>query len=401
VISRIRDIGHAIWRNWHLRDVPQAARAQLELDLHGLPATGPDVEQCIDAGMKWLALAHDKNRLKDGGVARVYSLIDGWSASYPETTGYIVPTFLAMSKRYSRPDWEERAQHMLVWLMRIQMHSGAYQGGQIDSIPMVPVAFNTGQILIGLAMGERVFGNCRSSLVRAADWLVSIQEADGSWKKGASPFAIPGEYTYSTHIGWGLVEAARVTGDSRYADAALKNAQWALKLQNRNGWLPLCCLSDPSEPLTHTLGYALRGLLEVYRYHQTEDILDGANKLATGVMSALSADGWLPGQLKSDWSSSVSWSCLTGTIQNAHNWLLLFQITGDERYLAAGRLANLFVRRSMIMIGPPELVGAVRGSFPINGNYCRFQYPNWAVKFMVDSLVLEQDIAAGLPFSRG
>jgi hypothetical protein len=34
----------------------------------------------------------------------------------------------------------------------------------------------------------------------------------------------------------------------------------------------------------------------------------------------------------------------------------------------------------------------VRGSFPLDGAYCRYQYPNWAAKFLIDALVLEREI---------
>jgi hypothetical protein len=396
VIGNLRALGKKLVRRWQLRDLPHSARSQVLKDQQGLPQSAPSIEQCIAAGMDWLCLAQDKSRLGDAGVARVYSLVDGWSASYPETTGYIIPTFLHLAKCYERDDWKDRAHRMLAWLKHIQMPNGAFQGGQIDSAPVVPVAFNTGQILLGLAAGDLAFGGYRQCVITAADWLVSVQDEDGAWRNGSSPFALPGAYTYSTHIGWGLLEAARVTGEARYAEAALKNARWVLGLQKANGWLPNCCLSSPNEPLTHTIGYALRGLLEAYRYNPTADLLRGITKLAIGVLSAQAEDGSLPGQLRSDWSSAATWCCLTGNVQIAYNWFLLYQITNEQRYLDAGRLANLYVRRTIALEGAPALIGAVRGSFPVNGEYCRFQYPNWAAKFMVDSLVLEQDINAGL-----
>jgi hypothetical protein len=67
----------------------------------------------------------------------------------------------------------------------------------------------------------------------------------------------------------------------------------------------------------------------------------------------------------------------------------LYQSTGNNRYKDAGLAANRFVRRTIALDGPKDIRGAVRGSFPIDGAYCQYAYPNWAAKFLVDSLQLE------------
>jgi hypothetical protein len=53
-------------------------------------------EDHLRAAAQWLAAAQDSQ--SDGGVAGRYQLGRGWTSSYPETTGYIVPTFLALSR---------------------------------------------------------------------------------------------------------------------------------------------------------------------------------------------------------------------------------------------------------------------------------------------------------------
>ena len=47
------------------------------------------------------------------------------------------------------------------------------------------------------------------------------------------------------------------------------------------------------------------------------------------------------------------------------------------------------IRRSVKVAGDPDIVGGVKGSFPINGDYGRFEYLNWAAKFFVDANLLE------------
>ncbi len=127
-----------------------------------------------------------------------------------------------------------------------------------------------------------------------------------------SPFASSGEKSYETHVAWGLLEADRVDPGRGYAQAALANVRWALQSQRENGWFDRCCLDDASKPLTHTIGYALRGLVEAYRFSREEVFLDASRRTADGVLSALRDDGHLPGCLMPDWSAGVSWACLTG-----------------------------------------------------------------------------------------
>jgi hypothetical protein len=258
----------------------------------------------------------------------------------------------------------------------------------------MPVAFNTGQILIGLACGEREFGRYRQAMSKAADWLVAVQDPDGCWRAGSSPFVEPGDKTYDTHIAWGLLEAARIEPERGYAEAALRNVRWALQYQRENGWMSQCCLSDTARPLTHTLGYALRGIVEAYRYSGESQFLNAARRLGSGLLTALREDGYLPGLLREDWSAEVDWVCLTGTAQVAWCWLALYEITGDCQFRDVAYAANAYVRRTVRVGGASDTRGGVKGSFPIDGGYGRFEYPNWAAKFLVDALTAEARVRA-------
>jgi len=139
------------------------------------------------------------------------------------------------------------------------------------------------------------------------------------------------------------------------------------------------------------LGYALRGILEGYRFSRDKALLKAARKTADGLMQAQRGDGFLPGRLESDWSPAASWACLTGTVQISHCWLMLYRETSEARYREAGFAGNEYVRRTLRPDAAPDLRG-VKGSFPVDGAYSQHEYPNWAAKFLVDSLLLERDI---------
>jgi hypothetical protein len=380
--------------------LPAAARTERRRDRRGIPPDDPGIGAAVDAAIAWLCRAQDHSATRDGGVARHFSLLTGWGASYPETTGYIVPTMLACAKRGNRAELRDRARRMLDWLVSIQLPQGAFQGGLVDSTPVVPVVFNTGQILLGLAAGVAEFGTPYDApMRRAADWLVAAQEEDGCWRRHASPFAGPGDKAYDTHVAWALLEAARVGADARYAEAALKNVRWALTRQRENGWFDDCCLTDPSRPLTHTLGYALRGVVEAFRFTRDPAFRDAARRTADGLLSATGADGFLSGRLDAGWRAAVPWACLTGTVQVAICWLMLYEDSGDVRYLDAARAADRYVRRTVRTSGAMDTLGAVKGSFPVDGAYGEFQYLNWACKFFIDANLLESAVA-GSPASR-
>ena len=202
-----------------------------------------------------------------------------------------------------------------------------------------------------------------------------------------------GGKTYDTHLSWGLLEAARVDPDQRYAGAALANVRWALRQQKENGWFRKCCISDdPSTSLTQTIGYALRGVIEAYRYSSDASFLEGSLRTANGLIDAMQDDGFLPGQLNEDWRGTTTWACLTGTAQIAHCWLLLYRLTGYPRFRAAGFAANRYVRRTLRTNGAAETRGGVKGSFPIHGNYNSYQYVSWGNKFLIDSSLLELEL---------
>jgi len=203
-------------------------------------------------------------------------------------------------------------------------------------------------------------------------------------------------HAYAAHASYALLEAARVDPDPRFVDAALANVRWTLAQQQEDGWLERCSLSeDQDSPQTHTLGYALRGMLEAHRFSAAPAFLVAGRKLGDGIVSLLSGDGFLPGVIGRGWRAASRCACLTGTAQVAHCWLLLYLATGESLYHEAGCLANRFVRRTLRLRGSPDVVGGVKGSFPVDGEYCPYEYPNWAAKFFIDSNLLEREIVTG------
>src|SRR3989344_424222 len=222
----------------------------------------------IRAALGWLKRAQDVTG--DGGVSAWYSLWNGWQPSYIETTGYIINTFLDCAEYVNDDELKVRAQIMANFLVSMQHPTGGYRAAvPSKSEKSDPVVFNTGQDLLGMTdiyslTKKKLYLN---SLTKAANFLVSIQETDGSWIKynyGQK------NHVYDTRVAWSLLKVAdiyRSLGKLKetqfYRQAAIRNLDWALTFQQNNGWLSNNELPPPNLqlPYTHTIAYALEGLL--------------------------------------------------------------------------------------------------------------------------------------------
>ncbi|AAZ25057.1 prenyltransferase/squalene oxidase repeat-containing protein [Colwellia psychrerythraea] len=374
--------------------LPQTAKEAKKRDaVHVNDLFDIDERLALDVVCSWLLKAQSDNKLNDNGYARHFSFVNGWASSYPETTGYIIPTLIEASHQLQRPDLNDSALKALDWLVAIQFDDGSFQGGRIDSTPVVPVTFNTGQILLGLAAGLSEYGDRYSVAThKAAQWLCDSLDDDGCWRKFPTPFAANGEKAYETHVAWGLMEAAKSTGNTTYLEYALKNVDWALTKQQANGWFVDCCLEDPTNPLTHTIGYVLRGVVEAYLHSKDDKYYQAALITAKPLTSLLIKDSFLPGRLNKDWQGTVDWSCLTGSVQIASCLLLLNDVSPNPEFVKAALQAITFVRKTIKIEEDKAYSGGVQGSYPVQGGYGRYQQLNWAAKFYIDAQLLALEI---------
>lgn len=353
----------------------------------------PDGREALDAIADWIARAQDASG--SGGVSSHYDLQHKkWAAAYPETTGYIIPTLFNYAEVTGRTEFRERALRMADWETEIQLPGGGVRAGTMDAQTVAPTIFNTGQVLFGWARALRETGDTRyrDALVRASNWLLAIQDEDGAWRRFGSPFATHALNAYNTRTAYGLAMAAQALNDTRYLEAAHRNVSWALAHAKPNGWLPDNCLEDNARPLTHTIAYAIRGILEVAVSCDDKAALQAAHDMARAVASAQRDDGALPGRLDHEWKPAARWTCVTGNAQMAIIWMRLASLTGDTLFRNTAEKAIRFNLGILALSdGDPGVRGGVKGSHPLDGAYMRYRYPNWAAKFLMDALMLQLD----------
>lgn len=370
------------WRPRHMRLILNdlTAPAQPEFD-HAIHLSG-----VID----WLCRAQD---IRDGhpdagGVSAGWSFEDGWLPSYPETTGYIIETFLAASKELERPDLERRAQRMIDWELSIQQNDGAFPGhfGEAGSRPVI---FNTGQIMHGMLAGYLQLGRqeCLAAAVKAGLWMARQQDADGSWHRFEHN-DVP--HVYNTRGTWALVATGLIANEPELTQAARRNLDWALTQQTASGWFCTNAFTPDKTPFTHTIAYAIRGFLESGILLDDTRYLSAALAAARGMARVQRADGWLAGTYTDNWMPRANYSCLTGVAQMSLNWTRLAQDGSAPEFRENARRAIGYVKRTQRLDDTDEAVqGGIAGSSPIWGDYSRFEYPNWAAKFFADALMMD------------
>lgn len=345
----------------------------------------------LKAAAEWLARAQDAT--DDGGVSGRYFLATGWSASYPETTGYLVPTFIALAEELGDDRWRDRAERAIGFLLDLQLGDGAFPGGEIDENTTAPSVFNTGQILNGLVSWHALTGDGRvaDAARRAGRWLARVQETDGSFRRHTY---LDIATTYHAHATCWLADAALALDDDEMAAAARRHVAWCLEQYDPYArWLDRAGFTAADHAarrsVTHTFAYALFGVLHASGRMGIDAGIEMVRDVATQCADLVIERRTLPGFVDAGWTAPAGFTCLTGNVQMALVWQRLAELTDDERFMLAADIVIDEVRDAQPMTSrDPGIRGGVPGSRPVWGPYIPMALPNWAAKFLIDALLV-------------
>lgn len=343
-----------------------------------------------EAAVRWLLRAQEATG--DMGFA-THRLVEGWTSTYVETTGYIIPTLLDHARRTGDDHVRARALAAADRLVALQLPSGGWQGGYVaDGKP--EVVFNSAQVVRGLLAAHEATGSALylETARRGCERLCDLQDPDGAWRKHAFMGVAR---VYDSYVAAPLLLAHRATGDARFKATSVRNLEWILAHGlTGNGWFRDCdnTLKHNQRPILHTIAYTLDGLIDCGELLGEERFIAAARKGADDLFGTFNRRKMLHGRFDKDWRGSEH-MIPTGCAQLAIVWLKLHRITGDAQYLnAALKLNDQLI--AIVDRGAqehPDTRGALPGSFPIWGRYEPFAFPNWATKYLVDALYLEQE----------
>ena len=379
--SRIRRVRRSgCWR--------PAAAACLVHSAVGRRALQPD-DEALRAAAAWLERAQDA--AGDGGIAGRYRLAGGWSSSYPETTGYTIPTLLRLAEIFDDDRYRARAARAVDFLLGIQLSSGAFPALEIGDNRTEPSPFNTSQIVHGLHTWLRATNDRRvlDPMLRAASWVSDEQDEDGAWRRH---FYKGIACTYSAHAACWLAEVGVELDVARLIASAHRNLQWVLSQRDPDtGWIDRCGFSSADHAArrapTHTIGYTLSGLLRLSQRLRVAEAFDAVRVAAERLLERLERSRFLPGVVDFRWRPQAEYACLAGNAQLSVLWMDLAGTTGDLRFVNAAFKAIDDVKRTQLLASRDAGIrGGVAGSQPIGGEYLPFAFPNWAAKFFIDAL---------------
>lgn len=361
----------------------------------------------LEKTIAWLKLACDNG---DGGASSHYNLLTGkWLPPFPETTGYIIPTFFDYFNHVQDKDCFDRATKLTDWLGEVQLENGACMQGGYDKTrgKNPPIIFNTGQNILGFVRTyketkDQKYLDCA---LKAGDFLVKNVDSKGVWNQYLHN-SLP--HTYNSRTAWALLQLAAETEKKDYYNIAVSNLDWIVNQQTKNGWFNNANFKKNEYPNTHGLAYTTRGLLESYLITNNPQYYESAKRTADKMLRLYE----IRRQLRTFWdakwknhgkfikSSTGNYFCLTGNVQISIVWMKLYNITKDPRYLSAAfKMLDFIKHLQHIDHKSTPLNGGIKGSFPCYGRYSILKLPNWAAKFFADALLLKINLMKELQSS--
>lgn len=377
------------------REIKDINNFQLELNDRNYSLVGDD-RQHLNLTIDWLKKAQDKTA--DGGVSRGVSLVytgkgndQGWQPSYPETTGYIIPTMLKAAQVLNNQDLARRAKLMADWERNIMFSDGAVHGGNIAMLPNKAI-FDTGQVIRGLEAIYQLTKDDKylKSAMKSADWILSNEHnSEGRWIEHNAAMVSQQTTTYNVYAIAPLLKLGLEHNRDDLKQLGLRTAEYTVSQQNENSWFKDADFEVRDDYLLHTIGYTIDGLWDIGVLLKHDKFLNSAQQALDQVINQMDDQGKIPGRLNSQWQGTVDWVCLTGSAQIGVTCMKVYRKTHDQKYFEAAAKLKEFLKTCQNNFDENYGggLGAVWGSWPIKGKYGQYQALNWPAKYFADLLI--------------
>ena len=303
--------------------------------------------ECCERARKWIY----NNSIKGEGIINN----TGLPKSYPEVTGYYIPTLINWGER-------ELAKTYTAWLCGIQHEDGAWY----DTEGKAPYVFDTAQILKGLLAAKQLGMDVDDNIKAGCEWIISnINEEGRLTTPTKDAWGTPGICSELIHLYClsPLIEAGKIYNNRYYINMADKVTKYYID-NYREDILGFGFLS-------HFYAYVMEALCDI-----------GQTDLAREAMHNMERyqhdNGMIPAY------KDVEWTCSTGMFQLAITWYKLGELEkGNKTFEYAMQLQNESGGwyGSYTMTDNPN---------PFDRNKCPDYFPqseiSWAVKYFLDAL---------------
>jgi hypothetical protein len=349
------------------------------------------IQEHLALAAEWIAAAQDAQ--SDGGISGGFTFCSGWLPSYPETTGYTIPTALAYATLMNCPGWRNRATRMYRFLLTQQdREEGWFPAGLVTERHRRSI-FNSGMILHGFNHYYHEFPTpeCLDVMLRCGRWICHNVDPEGTWGK----YNVNNlQRTYNAEVSASLAELYDITKEPLFKTTVQGCNDWILKQQLPNGWYSNCDNTEKlnDQPLTHLIGYTLRGLLVGGKRFGNDAWVNSGQKALDAILTKhpLESGVLLDGRLDANWAPRLGACCVTGVAQIAIALFLLNELRPNPAYLQYARGLNAQVAQIQeVANSHPGFRGGLPSSFPVWGGYERFCFNNWGIKYFMDALMLD------------
>lgn len=253
---------------------------------------------------KWI----EENTIQGGGIINNTDV----RQSYPEVTGYFIPTLL-------RWGFREKAVNYAKWLCNIQKEDGSWY----DTYDLHPYIFDSAQILKGLLAVREILPQADEHIRRGCDWILSQMDSEGRLPKpvyadwGAEGICSELIHMYCISP---IMEAGSIFCNAEYKIAAKKISQYYIT-NYKEQILDFGFLS-------HFYAYVMEALVDIGERTLAQEAMDK-------MIEVQKEDGSIPAY------KNVNWVCSTGILQLATVWYKLGDIIhGDKALGYAVKLQN-------------------------------------------------------------
>lgn len=271
--------------------------------------------------------------------------------SYPEVTGYYIPSLL-------RWGYRELAMSYADWLCSIQKADGSW----FDTMNEAPYIFDSAQILKGLLSIRNIVADKRmldETIIKGCDWILSCMTEEGQLKTPIeTAWGNVATELIHTYCLSPLMEASKVYGNENYAKAAQKILGYYKKYYH-NEIVNFSMLS-------HFYAYVVEAMLDMGEVEIAKEAMRNMEQYQK-------ESGAVPAY------RDVDWVCSTGLFQLALIW---FRLDDSERGTKAFEYACKLQNKT----------GGWYGSYISEDNpeesntYFSGMEISWANKYFLDAL---------------